>query len=293
MVTGASTADAALVLVDARNGIVEQSRRHAYIASLLGIRHLIACVNKMDLVDWDEERFREIETELRRDRRAARRSPTRARSRSRRSRATTSSTRSEHAPWYDGEPLLAQLEQLEVAEDRNLDDVRFPVQWTIRDTRLPRLRRPGRRRRAAPGRRGASCCRRASARRSSASTRRAGRSRRPSRRCRSTHACSPTTLDVGRGDMIAGADDAPAVARHLEATVCWMAEAPLRAGARYELKHTTRRVRATIERDRSRVDMRDARRRRARRPSSSSTTSAACALRTTAPLLADPYAATA
>src|SRR3954452_15345595 len=66
MVTGASTAQAALVLVDARNGIVEQSRRHAYLSSLLGIRHLIACVNKMDLVDWDEDRFREIETDFRR-----------------------------------------------------------------------------------------------------------------------------------------------------------------------------------------------------------------------------------
>ena len=65
MVTGASTAEAALVLVDARNGIVEQSRRHAYLSSLLGIRHLIACVNKMDLVDWDEDRFREIESEFR------------------------------------------------------------------------------------------------------------------------------------------------------------------------------------------------------------------------------------
>src|SRR3954452_17872628 len=64
MVTGASTAEAALVLVDARNGIVEQSRRHAYIAALLGIRHLIACVNKMDLVGWDEDRFRAIERDF-------------------------------------------------------------------------------------------------------------------------------------------------------------------------------------------------------------------------------------
>ena len=73
MVTGASTADAAVVLIDARNGIVEQSRRHAYISALLGIRHLIACVNKMDLVDYDEARFREIEAEFARDGRAARR----------------------------------------------------------------------------------------------------------------------------------------------------------------------------------------------------------------------------
>src|SRR5689334_4149864 len=117
MVTGASTAEAALVLVDARNGIVEQSRRHAYLSSLLGIRHLIACVNKMDLVDWDEDRFRSIEREFagitRRlgvpDSRAIPLSALHG---------DNVVERSDNAPWYSGPPLLDLLEALEVASDR-------------------------------------------------------------------------------------------------------------------------------------------------------------------------------
>jgi bifunctional enzyme CysN/CysC len=134
MVTGASTAEAALVLVDARNGILEQSRRHAYLSSLLGIRHLIACVNKMDLVDWDEDRFREIETgflELARRLEVpdARVIPISA------LRGDNVVEASSQTPWYDGEPLLRQLETLEIASDRNFDTVRLPVQWVIRPQR--------------------------------------------------------------------------------------------------------------------------------------------------------------
>src|SRR5215203_6111415 len=133
MVTGASTADAALVLVDARTGIVEQSRRHASIAALLGIRHLIACVNKMDLVDWDERRFREIEAGFaamaeRLGIEDARAIPLSA------LHGDNVVDASERTPWYGDPPLLTQLEQLEAAEDRNLTDVRFPVQLTIRGT---------------------------------------------------------------------------------------------------------------------------------------------------------------
>src|SRR4051794_3200593 len=133
MVTGASTADAALVLVDARNGILEQSRRHASIAALLGIRHLIACVNKMDLVGWDEARFREIEAGFvamaeRLGIHDARAIPLSALE------GANVVDPSANAPWFAGPPLLTQLEELEVAEDRNLTDVRFPVQLTIRGT---------------------------------------------------------------------------------------------------------------------------------------------------------------
>ena len=92
MVTGASTAHLAVILIDARYGIIEQSRRHATLSSLLGIRHLVAAVNKMDLVDWDEDRFREIEARVRRARGEARRRGRAGRSRSPRSTATTSSS---------------------------------------------------------------------------------------------------------------------------------------------------------------------------------------------------------
>lgn len=131
MVTGASTADAALILVDARKGMTEQSRRHAFLTTLLGVRHLVVCVNKMDLVDYAQEAFDTIVEEF----------------------STFSTrlkvhdlafipisalagdnvvTRSDRTPWYDGPSLLYHLEHLHVASDRNLTDVRFPVQYVIR-----------------------------------------------------------------------------------------------------------------------------------------------------------------
>jgi bifunctional enzyme CysN/CysC len=252
MVTGASTAEAALVLIDARNGILEQSNRHAYLSGLLGIRHLIACVNKMDLVDWDEDRFREIETDFRRvatrlgvpDARAI---PISA------LKGGNVVERTEQAPWYLGEPLLRQLETLELAQDRNVSDVRFPVQWTVRDTDYRGyagqvaggVLRVGDPVRVLP-----------SGERSTI----AGIDT-PAGPVEATAPPMSVTVlladdvDVGRGDLIAGADDGPVVARHLEATVCWMAETPLRPGTRFQLKHTTRRVRATIERLDTKVDM--------------------------------------
>ena len=131
MVTGASTADLALVLVDARNGFVQQSRRHLFIASLLRIPHIIVCVNKMDLVDYSEEVFDAICDEIR--------------DFSSRLRLTDisyipiSALRGDnvvgpslHMPWYGGVPLLYELEHVQIASDRNLIDVRLPVQWVIR-----------------------------------------------------------------------------------------------------------------------------------------------------------------
>ena len=187
MVTGASTAQAAIVLVDARNGLLEQSRRHAYLSALLGIRHMVACVNKMDLVDWDEGRFREIERDFAE---LAQRLgvvdalgiPVSALL------GDNVVDGSEHMPWYDGPPLLGLLERLEVASDRNFDDVRLPVQWTVRAVararRLPRLRRQdGGRACSSPATR-CWCCRAASARRSRGSTRSRGRRSARSRRCR-------------------------------------------------------------------------------------------------------------
>lgn len=135
MVTGASTADAALILVDARKGMTEQSRRHAFLTTLLGVRHLIVCVNKMDLVDYSREAFDAIVDEF----------------------STFATrlkvhdlafipisalvgdnvvTRSGKTPWYDGPALLYHLEHLHVASDRNLTDVRFPVQYVIRPQQL-------------------------------------------------------------------------------------------------------------------------------------------------------------
>src|SRR4051795_7877663 len=131
MVTGASTADLSLILIDARKGVLEQSRRHAFIASLLGIPHMVVCVNKMDLVDWDQETFDRIEADFTAFA------------------AKLESTdvtfipisalvgdnvvdRSENMPWYEGPSLLYHLEHVPVSADRNLIDARLPVQYVIR-----------------------------------------------------------------------------------------------------------------------------------------------------------------
>ncbi|HEX4863745.1 MAG TPA: GTP-binding protein, partial [Acidimicrobiales bacterium] len=131
MVTGASTADLALVLIDARNGVFEQSRRHAFIASLLGIPHLVVCVNKMDLVGWSSDRFEEIRDEFRSfamklEVHDLTFIPVSA------LHGDNVVTRSASMDWYEGSPLLHHLEEVHIASDRNLIDARFPVQYVIR-----------------------------------------------------------------------------------------------------------------------------------------------------------------
>ncbi|MEU7983229.1 GTP-binding protein, partial [Micromonospora sp. NPDC049081] len=131
MVTGASTADLALILVDARKGLVEQSRRHAFLCSLLRVPHLVLCVNKMDLVDYSQEVFEQIADEFtafaaKLDAPDLTVVPISA------LRGDNIVTRSEHMPWYEGPSLLHHLEHVHIASDRNLVDVRFPVQYVIR-----------------------------------------------------------------------------------------------------------------------------------------------------------------
>src|SRR3982751_6774335 len=131
MVTGASTADLAIVLVDARKGMVEQSRRHAFLASLLRVPHIVVAVNKMDLVDWSEEVYERIRDEFttfaaKLDAPDLTVIPVSA------LHGDNVVTRSEHSPWYQGTSLLHHLEHVHVASDRNLVDVRFPVQYVIR-----------------------------------------------------------------------------------------------------------------------------------------------------------------
>src|SRR5258705_10188528 len=132
MVTGASTADVAVILLDARQGVVEQTRRHSYIASILEIPHVVFAVNKMDLVDFSQERFDEIVSELEdlnaqlgpHDPKAIPMSALRG--------DNVVEGCEESMPWWDAPPLLEFLEQIEISTDRNLEDRRFPVQWVIR-----------------------------------------------------------------------------------------------------------------------------------------------------------------
>src|SRR3954454_12926656 len=256
MVSGASTAELGLILIDARNGIVDQSRRHACLSALLGIQHLVACVNKMDLVDWDEDRFREVETEFRE---LAERLevpdatviPIAA------LHGDNVVDRSDAAPWYDGPPLLEHLETVEVRPDPTRDALRLPVQQTIR----PRGGRGDERVYAGQLAGGALAA-------GDEVVMMPSGSRTTVKEVRTYDgpldpAVSPLSvsvrladdLDVGRGDLICDPEAAPVAARELDATVAWMGDAELRPGARYALKHTTRTVRATVQAVHGRLDM--------------------------------------
>ena len=242
MVTGASTADLAIVLVDARKGVIAKSKRHAFISSLLGIPHVVVCVNKMDLVNFDEEVFDDIVEDF--DRFAARLElpdvtfiPISALL------GDNVVDRSEAMPWYQGPPLLYHLEHVHIASDRNLIDVRFPVQWVIRppSTSVADYRayagqvaggimRPGDDVVVLPG---------------------GQRSKIASIDTFEgpiDEAFPPMSvalrltddIDVGRGSTIVRTQNQPTVANRFEALVCWMAEQPLSPGRRYLVKHTTR-----------------------------------------------------
>jgi bifunctional enzyme CysN/CysC len=242
MVTGASTADLAIVLVDARKGVLAQSKRHAFISSLLGIPHVVVCVNKMDLVDFDEGVFDKIVEDF--DRFAARLEmpdvtfiPISALL------GDNVVERSEAMPWYQGPPLLYHLEHVHIASDRNLIDVRFPVQWVIRppSSSVTDYRayagqvaggviRPGDEVVVLPS----------------------GQ--------HSTVAGIDTfdgpveeafppmsvairlteDIDVSRGSTIVRKQNQPTVSNSFECLLCWMSEQPLSQRRRYLVKHTTR-----------------------------------------------------
>jgi bifunctional enzyme CysN/CysC len=254
MVTGASTADLAVILVDARKGLLEQSKRHAYISTLLGIPHLVVAVNKMDLVDHDEETFDAIVRDFCEFARGLNVKdvvyiPISAKD------GDNVVERSARMPWYGGTPLLEHLERVPIADDRDTDHVRFPVQWVIREPERDYrgyagqlaggVLHPGDEILALP---------------SGARTRIA---RIDTFDGPVDEAFAPMSvtlvledeLDVSRGDLICRPDDAPALAREVEATVCWMTDAPLRAGARYAIKHATHAARAVIEEVSGRVDV--------------------------------------
>ncbi len=262
MVTGASTADLAIVLVDARKGVVAQSKRHAFISSLLGIPHVVVCVNKMDLVDFQESVFDEIVEEF--DQFAARLElpdvtfiPISALL------GDNVVERSEAMPWYQGPPLLYHLEHVHIASDRNLIDVRFPVQWVIRppakidaDYRAYAgqvaggIMRPGDEVVVLPG----------------------------GQRSRIAaidtfdgpveEAFPPMSvavrltddIDVGRGSTIVRTHNQPSVSSRFEALVCWMSEHPLQPGRRYLVKHTTRTAMVGKVEVRYRIDVESLRR---------------------------------
>ncbi len=291
MVTGASTADLALVLVDARKGIVEQSRRHAFLCSMLRVPHLVLCVNKMDLVDWSQEIYNSIVAEFAAF--AAKLEitdlaiiPISA------LKGDNIVSRSANMPWYEGPSLLHHLEHVHIASDRNLVDVRFPVQFVVRpqSTVVTDYRgyagqvasgvlKPGDDVMVLPS---GFMTKIASIETADGPV---------------TEAFPPMSvtirledeIDVSRGDMICRPNNAPSVAQDVEALVCWMDETkPLSVGGRYAIKHTTRNARAIVRQLHYRLDV-NSLHRDEEADGLALNEIGRVRLRTTVPLLADEY----
>ena len=261
MVTGASTANLSIVLVDARLGVIEQSRRHTYIASLLRIPHLVIAINKMDLVGWSEARFLEIRAEFETflpllDIKDVKFIPISALN------GDNVVEPSQHTPWYVGPTLLGHLETIHIASDWNLHGLRFPVQLVNRpndptNADLHDFR--------------------------GLSGQIAGGILRAGQKIMVLPSGVKTTIkqiwtvngpvdeafcpqsvtvqlsddiDVSRGDMIVGLDALPGMSSDLQAKVCWMNSRPLQKGRKYFLKHSTQTVQAIITSLESRTNIR-------------------------------------
>jgi len=249
MVTGASTANLAVILVDARNGVIEQTCRHSFIASLLQIKHIVLCVNKMDLVDYREERFNEIREEFK----------------------TFSSKldvpdihyipisalygdnvvdKSDNMPWYGGSTLLYTLENVQVDSDFNHVDSRFPVQWVTRpqSTEYPDYRgyagqiaggvfKPGDEIIALP----------------SGFTSKIDEihtfenAEEEAFQPMSVTLTLEDDIDISRGDMIAKPDNQPTVGQDIDLMVCWLNKEPLHPNGKYAIKHTTKEARCIVK----------------------------------------------
>jgi len=257
MVTGASTANLAIVLVDARKGIVEQTCRHSFIAALLRIQHLIVAVNKMDLVDWSEDRFNEV---VRHYKDFA-------------SRLEIPDIRfiplsalhgdnvvdpSARMPWYRGGSLLYTLETVYIGSDVNHVDARFPVQTVIRPNNDEHhdyrgfagriaggVFKPGDEVTALP----------------SGQTSRIKSITGPSGEVAEAFAPMSVAMtledeiDVSRGDMLVKANNAPHGSQDIEAMVCWFSEKRLQPGGKYLIRHTTREAKCVIKTVRYKVDI--------------------------------------
>ena len=257
MITGASTANLALILVDARKGLVEQSRRHAFLASLLRVPHLVLCVNKMDLVDYAESVYEQIREEFTRF--AARLDvgdltviPVSALT------GDNVVSRSLAMSWYEGSSLLHHLENVHVASDRNLIDVRFPVQYVIRpqsdvhrDYRgyagqvAGGVLKPGDEVMVLPSG-------------FTTTIRSIDTADGPVEEAFPSMSVTirlTDELDVSRGDMICRVNNAPTVTQDVDAMMCWLADAPMRPGQKFVIKHTTRTARAMVKELHYRLDI--------------------------------------
>lgn len=253
MATGASTCDLAIILVDARKGVLTQTRRHSFIASLLGIKHVVVAINKMDLMDWRQEVFAAIEKDYRRfseklDLPDLKFIPVSALT------GDNVAEPSQNMPWYQGPTLLEHLETVDVARDRNFTDLRFPVQYVNRPhldfrgfsgTLAAGVAHPGDAITVLPS----------------------GKSSRIKEIVtydgNLDQAFPPMAvtltledeIDVSRGDLIVGPDHPPHVADRCNAHIVWMTEKPMIPGRQYWIKQATRLVTGSVSRIRYRIDV--------------------------------------
>ncbi len=257
MVTGASTANCALILVDARHGVIEQTLRHSYIANLLQIPHLIVCINKMDLMSYSEETYESIKNEYQKvadklNIKDVRFIPISAKF------GDNVVDASENMDWYKGETLLNLLETIEILDDRNHEDARFPVQYVIRpqsdeyhDYRgfagrvASGVFKPGDKVKVLPS------------------------GRETTIKAIDTLngeldiAFTPQSvtlrlsdeIDTSRGDMIVAADNVPNMEQEFDAMVCWMNERPMTIGGKYTIKHTSNETRCMVRNVNFKVDI--------------------------------------
>jgi sulfate adenylyltransferase subunit 1 len=257
MVTGASTANLAIILVDARHGVIEQTCRHSFIASLLGIKHIVLCINKMDLVDYAEEQYEKIRKEFKTF--ASKLSipdiryiPISALY------GDNVVEKSEKMPWYDGSTLLYTLENVQVDGDYNHVDCRFPVQWVIRpqSKEYPDYRgyagkvsggifKPGDEVMVLPS--------------GFESKIKAIETFEEEEeevfQPMSVSITLEDDLDISRGDMIIKPDNQPEIGQDIDLMVCWLNKEPLTPGGKYAIKHTTKDARCIVKEIKYKVDI--------------------------------------
>ncbi|MFD2999639.1 sulfate adenylyltransferase subunit 1 [Pontibacter toksunensis] len=258
MVTGASNSNLSIILVDARNGVQEQTRRHSIISSLLGIPHLVICINKMDLVGYDENVFNRIVEDYKQF--AASKLnvkditfiPISA------LKGDNVVDRSEHMPWYEGPNLLEHLEKVPVSNDFNLDDARFPVQYVIRPHTYEHHDYRGYAGKIISGTysKGDNVTVLPSGQTSTIkSVELGGKELEVAFAPMSVVLQLEDDVDISRGDVIVKQEEDLDVTKEFEALICWMNNKPLKAGAKLLLRHNSTETRAVVRQIQYKVDV--------------------------------------
>ncbi len=290
MVTGASTANLALILIDARHGVIEQTRRHSFITSLLRIPHLVVCVNKMDLVDWDQATYEKIRDDF--EEFAARFEinditfiPMSA------LQGDNVVTRSENMDWYQGPSLLHHLENVHIAGDRDMIDPRFPVQWVVRpqSDEFHDYRGYGGQVASGVFKPGDDIMALPSGMTSKIKSIDIGGD--------SIDAASPPQsvsiqleddIDISRGDMLCRPNNTPMSVQDIDAMVVWMTDQPMVIGKKYTIRHTSNEARCIVKGLNYRIDIETLHRDESAENLGLNEIGRV-SIRTTKPLLCDPY----